>query len=45
MDNLVKIYKSMEVASGLSLFVTQNPAAIKCLGNVTESQHGRATCM
>ena len=25
MDNLVSIYKSMEIASGFNIFVTQNP--------------------
>ncbi|XP_061370046.1 protein BREAST CANCER SUSCEPTIBILITY 1 homolog [Gastrolobium bilobum] len=29
MDNLVSIYKSMEVASGISMFVTQNDPATK----------------
>ncbi|XVE94250.1 hypothetical protein REPUB_Repub01dG0265400 [Reevesia pubescens] len=29
MDNLVSIYKSMEIASGFNIFVTQNPARDK----------------
>ncbi|KAI4372069.1 hypothetical protein MLD38_010351 [Melastoma candidum] len=29
MDNLVSIYKNMEIASGVSIFVTQNPSSAK----------------
>lgn len=34
MDNLVSIYKSMEVASGFNIFVTQNPPLNKSAGNI-----------
>ena len=34
MDNLVNIYKSMEVASGLNLFVSQNGPSTKLAGKV-----------
>lgn len=33
MDNLVSIYKSMEGASGVSMFVTQNVPVTKLSGN------------
>ncbi|XP_062094809.1 protein BREAST CANCER SUSCEPTIBILITY 1 homolog isoform X2 [Humulus lupulus] len=32
MDNLVSIYKSMEVASGMNIFITQNASASKSSG-------------
>lgn len=32
MDNLVSIYKSMEVASGINIFVTQNTSSTKLSG-------------
>ena len=35
MDNLVSVYKSMEIASGFSLFVTQNVPIAKLSGNWT----------
>lgn len=33
MDNLVSVYKSMEVASGVNIFVTQTAASTKLSGN------------
>lgn len=33
MDNLVSVYKSMEVASGVSIFITQTEASTKPSGN------------
>lgn len=32
MDNLVSIYKSMEIASGVNIFVTQNATSTKLSG-------------
>jgi hypothetical protein len=35
MDNLVSIYKSMEVASGINIFVTQNAPSTKLSGDIS----------
>lgn len=34
MDNLVSIYKSMEAASGINIFVTQNLSSAKLSGKI-----------
>lgn len=34
MDNLVSVYKSMEVASGINIFVTQDESSTKSSGDV-----------
>lgn len=36
MDNLVSIYKSMEAASGINIFVTQNLASAKLSGKINQ---------
>jgi hypothetical protein len=35
MDNLVSVYKSMEVASGINIFVTQNAPSTKFSGDIS----------
>ncbi|XWS40448.1 hypothetical protein CRYUN_Cryun18bG0141100 [Craigia yunnanensis] len=40
MDNLVCIYKSMEVASGFNIFVTQNPLLDKSADNEKQVENG-----
>ncbi|KAL3522731.1 hypothetical protein ACH5RR_015565 [Cinchona calisaya] len=53
MDNLVSIYKSMEVASGVNIFVTQTAPSTKISGCethpnddiVSEIQENRKTCI
>lgn len=34
MDNLVSVYKSMEDASGINIFVTQNEPSTKSSGDI-----------
>ncbi|KAF3635874.1 putative myosin-13-like isoform X1 [Capsicum annuum] len=43
MDNLVSIYKNMEVASGVNIFVTQTNPSSKLQGEDTQS-NGKETC-
>ncbi|MCD7465736.1 hypothetical protein HAX54_001830 [Datura stramonium] len=43
MDNLVSIYKNMEVASGVNIFVTQTNPSSKLPGEDTQS-NGKKTC-
>lgn len=38
MDNLVSIYKSLEVASGVNIFVTQTETSSKIAGNWVSSR-------
>ena len=35
MDNLVSVYKSMEIASGINIFVTQNAPSTKFSGDLS----------
>lgn len=41
MDNLVSIYKSMEAASGINIFVTQNLSSTKLSGKIIVHEHGQ----
>lgn len=41
MDNLVSIYKNMEVASGVNIFVTQNLSSTKLSGKTIVYEHGK----
>lgn len=41
MDNLVSIYKSMEAASGINIFVTQNLSSAKLSGKIIVHERGQ----
>lgn len=43
MDNLVSVYRSMEVAMGVNISVTQTAASIKISGAAEDNQTGANT--
>ncbi|XP_073297413.1 protein BREAST CANCER SUSCEPTIBILITY 1 homolog isoform X1 [Primulina huaijiensis] len=45
MDNLVSVYRNMEVAMGVNIFVTQTAASTKISGAAEDNRTGANTCV
>lgn len=45
MDNLVSVYRSMELAMGVNIFVTQTAASTKISGAAEDNQTRANTCV